>query len=201
MSQSTVSMCALSEEQRARVGLYGLLARLLSSHPDETALAELAALPGDDTEIGEAIGEIAKLAKQTTANECEEEFNVLFIGVTEGELLPFGSHYLSGFLHDMPLAEVRTDLTRLGIERADDVKEPEDHIAFLLEVMVGLIAGEFGHEGENEEQKFFETHIASWADKFFRDLENAENAKFYRPVGILGQRFLDIETKGFRIAA
>ncbi len=201
MTESVVATCSLGEEQRARAGIYGLLARLLSNYPGDDSLKEIASYPGDDTPIGSALGELAEVAGNVTEQKCEEEYNALFIGVTQGELTPFASHYLTGFLNEKPLADVREDLKRLGIERVDDIKEPEDHIAFLFDVMVGLITKQFGDQNDDEEeQAFFEKHISPWAEKFFSDLEKAENATFYVPVGKLGQRFLDVETKGFRIA-
>ncbi len=200
MAETVVATCSLNDEQRARAGMYGLIARLLSSNPSSEYLEEISQLPADDTEIGSVLGELAEAAKSISKEDAEDEYNALFIGVTEGEILPFASHYLTGFLNDKPLADVREDLNRLGIERVEDIKEPEDHIAFLFDVMVGLITKEFGGESDDEEQKFYERHISPWAEKFFSDLENAESAKLYKPVGTLGQRFLDVETKGFRIA-
>ncbi|MDV7340230.1 molecular chaperone TorD family protein [Terasakiella sp. A23] len=202
MSETVVATCSLGEEERARAGIYGLIARLLSAHPNAESLKEIAEFPADETPIGSALGELAEAASKTSETEAEDEYNTLFIGVTEGELIPFASHYLTGFLNDKPLANVRDDLSRLGIERSEEIKEPEDHIAFLFDVMVGLITKQFGADaGDDEEEKFFENHISPWAEKFFSDLKNAESANFYKPLGTLGLRFLDVETKGFRIAS
>jgi len=201
MAETLVATCSLEEEQRARAGIYGLLARLLGAHPSEDALKEIANYPGDDTPIGSALGALATAAQETNYDDAQDEYNALFIGVVEGELIPFASHYLTGFLNDLPLASVRSDLNRLGVERSKDIKEPEDHIAFLFDVMVGLITHEFGDSiDEAEEQAFFEKHITPWAENFFNDLIKAKNAKLYAPVGLLALRFLDVETKGFRIA-
>lgn len=201
MSETVVATCSLEEEQRARAGIYGLLARLLGAYPSEDALKEIANYPGDDTPIGSALGQLATAAQAISYDEAQDEYNALFIGVTEGELIPFASHYLTGFLNDLPLSNVRDDLNRLGIVRSDEVKEPEDHIAFLFDVMVGLITNEFGATAEeNEEQNFFEKHITPWAEDFFKDLEKAESATLYAAVAVLALRFLEVETKGFRIA-
>jgi ferredoxin len=117
MAETVVATCSLGDEQRARVGMYGLIARLLSMNPSSEFLDEISQLPADDTEIGSVLGELAEAAKASNVDEAEEEYNALFIGVTEGEILPFASHYLTGFLNDKPLANVREDLNRLGIER------------------------------------------------------------------------------------
>jgi len=202
MSETVVATCSLEEEQRARAGMYGLMARLLSTFPNADSLKEISEFPTDDTPIGSALADLAKIAGHTSVDDVEQEYNDLFIGVAEGELIPFASHYLTGFLNEKPLSDVRDDLNRLGIERVDEIKEPEDHIAFLFDVMVGLITKQFGDDCTvDEEQAFFEKHIAPWAEQFFSDLEKAKSAKFYAPVGTLGLRFLDVETKGFRIAA
>ncbi|WP_206201892.1 molecular chaperone TorD family protein [Terasakiella sp. SH-1] len=202
MSETVVATCSLEEEQRARAGMYGLIARLLSAFPNADSLKEISDFPADDTPIGTAIGELSEMAGKTSVDDVEQEYNDLFIGVAEGELIPFASHYLTGFLNEKPLSDVRDDLNRLGIERVDDIKEPEDHIAFLFDVMLGLITKQFGDDcTPEEEQAFFEKHIAPWAEQFFSDLEKAESARFYAPVGKLGRCFLDVETKGFRIAA
>ena len=54
-----------------------------------------------------------------TAERVEREYFNLFIGLGRGELLPYGSYYQSGFLHERPLARLREQLSRLGIERAE----------------------------------------------------------------------------------
>jgi TorA maturation chaperone TorD len=50
---------------------------------------------------------------------------------------------LTGFLKDKPLAKLRNDMKEIGIELAENVKEPEDHIASLFDMMSGLILGKF----------------------------------------------------------
>jgi TorA maturation chaperone TorD len=202
MSKTVVATCSLEEEQRARAGLYGLLARLLGAYPSAETLKEISQFPGDETPIGSVMGDLAKTASLTSFEEARDEYNALFIGVLEGEVNPFASHYLTGFLNGLPLSNVRDDLNRLGIIRSEDVKEPEDHIAFLFDVMVGLITNEFGdHADRNEEQDFFEKHITPWAENFFNDLVKAKNARLYAHVGTLALRFLEVEIKGFRIAS
>ena len=114
--------------------------------------------------------ELAAAASATDDRAANKEFFDLFIGLGRGELLPYASYYLTGFLHERPLARVREDLELLGIERAGPSREPEDHIAILLEVMAGLARGDF--EAEFAEQaRFFERHLKPWAARMFADLE------------------------------
>ncbi|WP_188260730.1 molecular chaperone TorD family protein [Azospirillum tabaci] len=193
---------ALPPEEMQRAQLYALLAHLLARPPGGDFLAALAALDGDASPLGQALRGLAEAARGTDAAAVEEEFNTLFIGVGGGILSPYGSYYLTGFLHEKPLAELRGDMALLGIARADDVKEPEDHIAALAEMMTGLITGAFGAPADLEEQRrFFDRHIGSWAGRFFTDLESTPSAAFYRAVGTLGHRYLEVEGKAFDMTA
>jgi TorA maturation chaperone TorD len=54
--------------------------------------------------------------------------------MSRGELLPYGSYYLTGFLNERPLARLREDLQALCIERVEKQCEPEDHAAILCEI-------------------------------------------------------------------
>src|SRR5665647_3516496 len=172
----------VDEVDAARAQEYALLAALLARAPDAALLKRLAGLRGGATPIGVAHVALAEAASRATVEQVEREFFNLFIGIGRGELMPYGSYYLTGFLHERPLARLREDLERLGIERNDGNAEPEDHAATLCEIMAGLIGGSFGvHPGGD--QIIFEKHMASWIGRFFSDLERAETANFYRSVG------------------
>lgn len=176
--------------ERAR--LFALLGRLLVAAPDAGLLLALAALRGDRTTLGEAYGALSKAAIETDSVKVEREFHDLFIGVARGELLPFASYYLTGFLHERPLAELRATLARLGLERAAGVAEPEDQIGSVCEVYAGLLSGSF-EGGPEAAESFFDTHLRPWAGRFFTDLESAQAARFYRAVGRLGRTAIEIE--------
>lgn len=193
---------ALPDEEILRAQAYGLLAGLLSRAPDADTLAALSGIEGDDGPLGSAFTALAGAARGASPQVVADEYDALFIGVGGGELSPFASYYLTGFLNEKPLAELRGDMARLGIARADDVKEPEDHIAAVCEMMAGLITGAFGDPADLDEQHaFFDRHIASWAPRFFADLEGSPSASFYRAVGTLGRRFMEIESQAFALAA
>ena len=96
-----------------------------------------------------------------------DEFFELFIGVGRGEILPYASYYLTGFLHERPLALVREDMGKLGIARAERAGEPEDHIAILMDIMANLIRGEFAADGVDE-AGFFARHIEPWGERLLR---------------------------------
>jgi len=193
----------IDEVDAARAQEYALLATLLARAPDRELLARLARLKADATPLGIAHGKLAEAAGAADAARLEREYFNLFVGVGRGEMLPYGSYYLTGFLHERPLARVRSDLADLGIARAEDQCEPEDHIAILCEVMAGLAGGTFpvaaGDDSRRSEKQFFDRHVAPWAHRFFADLERAEAADFYRAVAAVGATFIDIETEAFAL--
>jgi TorA maturation chaperone TorD len=181
-------------EDRLRADQYQLLAALLAAPAQPRLLRLASSFAGDDTEYGRALAELAARVGRTTPEAASREYHVLFIGIGAGELIPYASYYLTGFLHEKPLAKLRGDMARLGIARAKTVKEPEDHIAALCEMMAGLITGAFGAPLDLAGQRrFFETHLAPWAPLFFEDLEKAGSAWLYAPVGTLGRVFMGIE--------
>jgi TorA maturation chaperone TorD len=192
----------IAAEERVRADLYALLARLLRAPPSAEDLGWLSGLKGGSGDLGEAVSTLAAAARRTTPEAARDEYHDLFIGVGRGELVPYGSYYLTGFLHEKPLAKLRLDMGALGIARADNQPEPEDHIAALCEMMAGLIAGAFGEPADLPTQhRFFDTHIGSWAPRFFEDLEGAASAALYMPVGTIGKLFLRIEAQAFAMAA
>jgi TorA maturation chaperone TorD len=192
---------ALGDEvELARARYWQLLGLLLRAAPDAQTLRLVGSLAGDGSPLGSALSRLASLAREAAPAALEREYHHLFIGVGRGEFLPYGSFYLTGFLHEKPLARLRGDLDRLGIAKAPGQSDPEDHIASLAEVMAGLIAGEFRADAASQ-QAFFDRHIAPWAGRFFADLEGAEAASFYRPVGTIGRLLVDIETTAYTLAA
>jgi len=195
---TVVGRGAADEAEVARARLYGLLAALLARPPGEDMLTRLRGLSADGTPLGSALGALAEAAGEASPASAEREFFHLFIGVGRGELLPYASYYLTGFLHERPLARLRGDLARLGIVRAESVPEPEDHIASVCEVMAGLIDGSLGAPA-GEDGRFFEQHVRPWAGRFFADLEAAKAARFYRAVGRLGRGWIEIETAAFAL--
>lgn len=200
VSQTAETREDVAEEDLLRADLYRMLASVLAAPPNKNSLNALAALSGDGSELGEGIKALATVAAASSEASVEREYNRLFIGLGRGELLPYASFYLTGFLNEKPLARLRGHMADLGIERSQDVKEPEDHIATLCEMMSGLILGSFGAPLSVEDQHaFFNTHIATWASHFFTDLEAAEGSVFYAPIGKIGRAFIEIEIEAFRM--
>ncbi len=198
--QSQVSAETIAAEDAMRADLYGLLGVVLFKSPNSEILKTLQGLTGDDTEMGKAFSTLAKLAGATAPGVVREEYDGLFIGMGRGELLPYGSYYLTGFLNEKPLAKLRNAMRALGVARGDDVGEPEDHIGSLFEIMSGLIRGRYGPPASLTDQKtFFFDHIEPWAGHFFKDLEAAELSRLYQPVGTIGRLFVGIESDAFEM--
>lgn len=191
----------ITDEDRMRADLYNFLGLILAGPPDEMLLEQTRGLSGDDgSDLGQAISTLAKVARLSKAKAVESEYNKLFIGLGRGELLPYASYYLTGFLNEKPLATLRQDMQAQGLTRAENVFEPEDNIASLMEMMGAMIAGRFGTPASLERQRaFFNKHIGPWATHFFTDLEEAKTSVFYTPVGSVGRAFMAIEAEAFRL--
>lgn len=198
------SVAGASEDDLMRAGFYGLLARVLAKPMDDDTLESMRGLAGheDDSPLGSAISSFGKLCLRTPRARAEEEFTQLFYGVgAGGEVSPYASLYITGLVYDKPLAELRSDMARLGIAPADGNAEPEDHIASLCEMMHGLLVGDLGNGSKAEAKAFFDKHLAPWAGKMFTDLEGAQAAALYMPIGTIGRLFMEIEREAYEMAA
>jgi TorA maturation chaperone TorD len=174
------------------------LATLLLRSPDAVLLGRLAELHGDSSPLGVAHTALGEAAARTDAERLAREYFDLFVGVGRGELLPYASYYQTGFLHARPLAQLRETLRRIGVERADSLTEPEDHAAILFEIMAALAGGEIAAP-DGTDREVFESHLAPWIGRFFRDLEQAKAADFYARVAALGRIFTAIEAEAFTL--
>ena len=187
------------EIDELRAAEYDLLSLLLGRAPNNETLRRVATLKGDASDLGMAHIELAVAAADLDERAVSKEFFNLFIGLGRGELLPYASYYLTGFLHERPLARVREDFDLLGIERAGLSREPEDHVAILLEVMAGLARRDFDADVAMQ-AKFFERHLKTWAARMFVDLETSSSARFYRAVGAVGRVFMELESEAFTLS-
>ncbi|MCE8518323.1 molecular chaperone TorD family protein [Ruegeria pomeroyi] len=202
MTRTETAPAPISDEDRLRADFYNFLGLLLSAPPDQLLLDQIAGLSGDETDLGQAIGALARVARVTKPAAAEREFNALFIGLGRGELLPYASYYLTGFLNEKPLAQLRQDMAARAITRAPNVFEPEDNIASLMEMMAGMIVGRFSAPAPLADQRlFWSRHIGPWAGHFYSDLEGAEASVLYASVGSAGRVFMEIEREAFRMTA
>ncbi len=181
--------------QTQRAACYGLLAAVLQSPPDQTVLDYIAQLsseapPQDADELLLSMTALGLAAGLYSPAALDDEFHDLFIGLGRGEVMPYGSWYLTGFLQEKPLADLRTALSQLGYARSDETCEPEDHVAALCEVMQMMISE--GREIEIQ-REFFRAHMAPWLDRFCADLRAAESAVFYQTLARFAAAFFAFE--------
>lgn len=194
-SDESVDLRFLADAEKSRADTYRVLARLFREAPDAQLLRTLSdCCTRDDSgsDLTRAWSDLAAASRAADAGSLDREFHALFIGLGRGEVLPYASWYLSGFLLDKPLARLRSDLNELGIERADDVSESEDHFAALCETMALLVDTTAGIDLAGQ-KKFFERHMQSWVSQFFDDMQAARNVNYYRNVAGLAQRFFEFE--------
>lgn len=188
----------LDEEQQHRAAVYSLIAALLRQRPDQALLEHLSTLPAQDSVEGDdllvAMSMLSLSARVHTAESIENEFHNIFIGLGKGEVVPYASWYLTGFLMEKPLSELRDDLQKLGFERSGETSEPEDHAAALCEVISLLISEGIDLE---EQRHFFQSHMVNWMESFFSDLSEARSAVFYKAVGRFGKAFIAFENEYF----
>ena len=185
----------LENEQRYRASAYALLAALLRNAPDRELLDYVSGLSpegdvGDDA-LGTAMQALAGAARAQDVDQLREEYNDLFIGLGRGEVVPYGSWYLTGYLMEQPLSELRDHLKDLGFERNENTREPEDHVAAIFEVFSVMIGDAFSLA---RQQEFFKMHMQPWLERFFADLDQARSANFYKPVAQFGAAFLELES-------
>jgi len=188
---------AVPEAERLRANTYSLLGALLAAPPAESLVALLKQITPAELGGGDDLAsawEVLRLAgERANVAALDDEYHELFVGIGRGELVPYGSWYMTGFLMDQPLAVLRRDLADLGFERQSDIKEPEDHVAALLETM-GLMIGD-GDTSLEVQRRFFQSHMGPWMKTFFLDLQKATAARFYRAVGQFGEQFIEFERK------
>jgi TorA maturation chaperone TorD len=192
----------LFDEDRVRGNVYALLGNLLATPPDDNLLQLLSGIEperNDQSLLAASWRSLTDAASGASPAEIRDEYDALFIGLGRGELVPYASWYLTGFLMEKPLALLRDDLRALGIERQPGVSEPEDHAAALCDTMALLITGDTPATLD-EQRRFYSRHLETWLPKFFRDLQQATAARFYRAVGQLGEQFIGVESHAFRVS-
>ena len=188
-------------EDQVRAHAYALLGALMRGPAQQDLLdmlsgielpRDLAASSTDDFANAWRVMKLA--AGRATEAAVDDEYHALFIGLGRGEVMPYGSWYLTGFLMDKPLALLRSDLQALGFERQADVHEPEDHAAALCECMAMLISNHSGKDN-SAERRFFNNHIEPWMKSLFIDIGKAKSAVFYKAVAGFGEQFIEFESR------
>ena len=180
-----------------RTDSYVMLASLLGQTPSEELLNILRNLHWDEAlpeKLGHALGALRRAAHDYPPAVLEDEFNKLFVGLGSGEMVPYASWYRGKKIQSSPLASLRSDLIELGIVRQTGCHESEDHAGALCEIMA-IISQKPNDTPYAAQAGFFHRHIAPWMMTFFKDLQSAKSADFYRTVGLFGSCFLETESE------
>jgi TorA maturation chaperone TorD len=190
------------DEEVARAEMYGLLAALYYQPPDRDLLSRLQVAVTEAPQEGAFLEEpwraLVGQARQMTAEQIRQEHDTLFGGVGKPEVFLFGSHYLSGFLNEKPLVQLRDDLAALGLSRHEQMPETEDHVAYLLEVMRFLIAGDdVALCNLTRQAEFFARHLQPWVSRLCQTLAAHPQALFYARLAALTEAFFSVEAQGF----
>ncbi|RUR31928.1 molecular chaperone TorD [Vreelandella andesensis] len=182
-------MPTLSDTDALRADIYQLLASLLRQAPNSELLTWLANvdIEQDGSRLAECWAALSAAAGQSSSDSLQRAHFRLLVGVIQGEVVPYASWYRNGELMEAALVALRQDLRALGFERNEHIREPEDHLAAICEVMAMLIAAQ-----SSEQSYFFQQHIAPWAKRCFDDLTKVDT-DFYASLGQLGGAFMESE--------
>jgi len=190
------------DEETARAEVYGLLAELFYAAPSadlyERLRVAVTEAPAAGAMLESPWGELVAASREQSLADICREYDALFGGVGKPEVYLFGSHYLSGFLNEKPLAALRTDLAALGLARDEAMSETEDHVAYVCEVMRYLIAGDDVEVANlTRQREFFVRHVQPWFPMMFEAVMNHPKARFYRTISAFAQDFISVELQGF----
>jgi TorA maturation chaperone TorD len=199
---ATLVQSSALDEETARAELYGLLAALYYAPPTPELLAQIRVAATEAPAAGGFLEEpwraLVGAASELGDETITREYNALFGGVGKPDVYLFGSHYLSGFLNEKPVAKLRSTLAGLGLERDEAMSETEDHFAYLCEVMRYLIAGDdVAVANLTRQQEFFASHVQPWAARMCDAIAQHPKAKFYALVAEFTRAFLNVEAQGF----
>lgn len=201
MSDTFIPSSALDEET-ARAEVYGLLSQLwyAPATPELLGALRVAATeaPAEGAFLEEPWRELVGISRAMKDAEVATEYDALFGGVGKPEVYLFGSHYLSGFLNEKPLARLREDLAGLGLTRDEAMPETEDHVAYLCEVMRYLIAGDdVAVANLTRQREFFSAHLQPWAAAMCEAVSANPRARFYAVLADFTRAFVSVEQQGF----
>lgn len=206
MNQSAPLVTSALDEETARAEVYGLLAALFYAPPSASLVGNMRVAVTEAPAAGALLeaswSELVGVARKLSDEEIAGEYETLFGGIGKPEVYLFGSHYLSGFLNEKPLAALRTDLDALGLARDEAMPETEDHIAYLFEVMRYLIAGDDVEVANlTRQREFFARHLQPWASVLCDAVSAHPKADFYRCAAGFTHTFLSVEAQGFDMLA
>jgi len=204
--QERIPVTSALDEETARAEVYGLLAAMYYAPPSPELMGQLRVAVTETPAAGGFLEEPWRLvvgaARDLSDADVADEYDALFGGVGKPEVFLFGSHYLSGFLNEKPLAQLRGDLAALGLARDEAMPETEDHVAYVCEVMRYLIAGDDVEVANlTQQQKFFSAHVQPWVTQMCDAIEAHPKARFYAALAGFTRAFVSVEAQGFDMLA
>ncbi|PIT78823.1 molecular chaperone [Limnohabitans sp. B9-3] len=191
------------DEETARAELYGLMAELFYAPARPEMLAQLRVAPTEAPAAGGFLEEpwrqLVGVTRDMDDLSIQREHDALFGGVGKPEVYLYASHFLSGFLNEKPLAQLRTDLAVLGLTRdAATMSETEDHVSYVFEVMRFLVAGDdVAVSNLTQQAKFFGNHVQTWLPAFCDAVQANPRARFFGALAELARAFVSVESQGF----
>jgi TorA maturation chaperone TorD len=204
--QPAIIVPSTLDEETARAEVYGLLAALFYAAPAQALLENLRAAVTEAPAAGALLeaswGDVVATARAMSVEDIADEYDALFGGVGKPAVYLFGSHYMSGFLNEKPLAALRGDLAELGLDRGDEMSETEDHFAYVCEVMRYLIAGEDVEVANlTRQREFFTRHVQPWAQPMCDAISAHPKSRFYKSLASFTHTFTSVELQGFDMLA
>jgi len=192
------------DEETARAEVYGLLAALYYAAPSadlyENLRVAVTQAPVAGALLESSWSELVAAARAQSLDATGLEYDALFGGVGKPEVYLYGSHYLSGFLNEKPLAALRSDLAALSLARGEAMSETEDHVAYLCEVMRYLIAGDDVEVANlTRQRQFFTRHLQPWVETLCEAIARNPKARFYLALSTFTRAFAGVESQGFDI--
>ena len=190
------------DEETARAEIYGLLAALFYAAPTPEMYGDMRVAVTEAPAAGGLLenpwAELVAAAREQSLLDTVREYDALFGGVSKPDVYLFGSHYLSGFLNEKPLAVLRTDIAALGLGRDEASSDTEDHVAYICEVMRYLIAGDdVAVANHTRQREFFTCHVLTWLPAMCEAVAQHPKARFYRALAAFTQCFVAVEAQGF----
>lgn len=202
-----LSLTSALDEETARAELYGVISELFYLPWRPELLAQLRLAPTESPEAGGFLEEpwrqLVGVAREMDDASIEREYHTLFGGVGKPAVYLYASHYLSGFLNEKPLAQLRHDLATLGLTRDDTtMSDTEDHVSYVMEVMRFLVAGEdVSVSNLTHQSRFFGAHVQTWIPALCDAVQAHPDARFYAVLAALTRAFVSVETQGFDLMA
>lgn len=195
---------SLAAEDQARADFYAVLARLWYGAPDRALLATIAGADELVPEAEESVLADAWRALVAAAGAADEEavrleYDEVFVGTGRAEVSPFATAYFEGAFKERVLVQLREELAALGLARAADAREPEDHVAALCDVMRHLIAAGSGAPALERQRQFFQRYLEPAYAAFADRAAASPNSRFYKPVARFARAFLDLEVQSFQM--